>query len=152
MSALHKCRSCNKAVLDLVLSLGRTPLANSLVTEEKLNQPESTYPLDLAFCRNCSLVQITETVPPEKLFREYLYFSSFSEAMLFHAKKIAEHMLGSRNLGSHSLVVEIASNEIHHQYLSAAKARKVLHWNPLFTLDQGLQQTINWYREFLGAR
>jgi len=45
-----------------------------------------------------------------------------------------------------------ASNEIHHQYLSAAKAREMLHWNPLFTLDEGLQQTINWYREFLGAR
>ena len=42
-----------------------------------------------------------------------------------------------------------ASNEIKHQYLSAAKARKMLDWQPLFTLDQGLEKTIQWYTEFL---
>jgi CDP-glucose 4,6-dehydratase len=41
-----------------------------------------------------------------------------------------------------------ASNEIHHQYLSAAKARRVLGWSPLFDLDGGLKSTIKWYREF----
>lgn len=44
-----------------------------------------------------------------------------------------------------------AVNEIPHQYLSAAKAREVLGWKPIYTLDEGLQQTIAWYREFLGA-
>ncbi|HKR14100.1 MAG TPA: GDP-mannose 4,6-dehydratase [Pyrinomonadaceae bacterium] len=44
-----------------------------------------------------------------------------------------------------------AVNEIPHQYLSAAKAREVLGWKPLYTLDEGLQQAIAWYREFLGA-
>lgn len=44
-----------------------------------------------------------------------------------------------------------AVNEIPHQYLSAAKAREVLGWKALFTLDEGLRQTIAWYREFLGA-
>lgn len=41
-----------------------------------------------------------------------------------------------------------ASNEIRHQYLSAAKARQVLHWAPLFTLEAGLERTIAWYRQF----
>lgn len=41
-----------------------------------------------------------------------------------------------------------ASNEIKHQYLSAAKARKMLEWSPLFTLDDGLKLTIAWYEEF----
>jgi CDP-glucose 4,6-dehydratase len=45
-----------------------------------------------------------------------------------------------------------AVNEIREQYLSAAKAREVLGWKPLFTLDDGLRHTIDWYREFLGAR
>jgi CDP-glucose 4,6-dehydratase len=44
-----------------------------------------------------------------------------------------------------------ASNEIIHQYLSAAKARRLLGWSPLFSLDEGLQQTIAWYREFFGV-
>ncbi len=44
-----------------------------------------------------------------------------------------------------------ASNEIRHQYLSAAKARSVLSWAPLFTLDAGLGLTIEWYQRFLSA-
>ena len=44
-----------------------------------------------------------------------------------------------------------AVNEIRDQYLSARKAREVLGWKPLFTLDEGLRRTIDWYSEFLGA-
>ena len=44
-----------------------------------------------------------------------------------------------------------ASNEIKHQYLSAAKARRMLNWEPLFTLDEGLDKTVRWYTEFLTA-
>ncbi len=44
-----------------------------------------------------------------------------------------------------------AVNEIREQYLSARKAHEVLGWKPLFTLDDGLRRTIDWYREFLGA-
>src|SRR6266403_832873 len=111
MSTSVQCRSCGQPDLELVLSLGNTPLANSLITEEQLNQPESTYPLDLAFCPQCSLVQITETVPPEELFREYLYFSSFSDTMLQHAREIVQRTLKARRLGAKSLAVEIASND-----------------------------------------
>ena len=95
----------------MILSLGRTPLANALLTAEQLDQPEATYPLDLAFCPHCTLVQITETVPPEQLFREYLYFSSFSDTVLENASAIAGRLAARRNLGSASLVVEIASND-----------------------------------------
>jgi SAM-dependent methyltransferase len=94
-----------------ILSLGNTPLANSLLTEEELNLPESTYPLNLAFCPGCSLVQITETVPPEKVFSEYVYFSSFSETMLSHAKNIVQKIIRARNLATHSLAMEIGSND-----------------------------------------
>lgn len=111
MSQSPHCRSCGGSQLQVILSLGHTPLANSLITEEQLNQPEPTYPLDLAFCPGCSLVQITETVPPEKLFSEYLYFSSFSDTMLQHAREIVQRMLSSRQLGNDGLVVEIASND-----------------------------------------
>jgi SAM-dependent methyltransferase len=103
------CRSCGSREVTVVLSLGETPLANSLLATP--HDPEQTYPLDLAFCPQCSLVQITETVPPEKLFRDYLYFSSFSDTMLGHARTLVDHVLAQRHLDDSSLVVEIASND-----------------------------------------
>ena len=87
------CRACGFNGLELILSLGRTPLANSLLTKPQLAQPEETFPLDLVFCPRCTLVQITETVPPEKLFREYLYFSSFSDTMLKHARELVDELI-----------------------------------------------------------
>jgi len=110
-SALPACRSCGETDLELILSLGPMPLANALLTVEQLDQPEPTYPLDLAFCPHCALAQITETVPPETLFREYLYFSSFSDTMLRHAQALVERLIAARGLGGASLVVEIASND-----------------------------------------
>jgi SAM-dependent methyltransferase len=86
-------------------------LANALLTAEDLHHPEQTYPLDLAFCSACSLVQITESVPPEKLFREYLYFSSFSDTMLTHAREVVQKVLDWRSLGPSNLAIEIASND-----------------------------------------
>jgi SAM-dependent methyltransferase len=103
------CRSCGSEQLETVLSLGRLPLANRLLTEEQLCEPEPRYPLDLAFCPDCSLVQITETVPPEVLFRDYPYLSSFSE--LDNARDCVEGVLASGNLHSGSLVMEIGSND-----------------------------------------
>jgi SAM-dependent methyltransferase len=108
---IKSCRSCTEKELTPILSLGRTPLANSLRTAEQLNEPEPTYPLELVFCPRCTLVQITETVPPEELFRQYLYFSSFSETMLRHAREIAEKMVAARGLGAKHLVIEVASND-----------------------------------------
>jgi SAM-dependent methyltransferase len=110
-SPLPLCRSCGKGNLELILSLGRTPLANALLTVDQLGQAEETYPLDLAFCPDCTLLQITETVSPEKLFREYLYFSSFSDTMLKNAQEIAARLIVSRKLSSSSLVAEVASND-----------------------------------------
>src|SRR5215213_1538173 len=95
---LPACRSCGAQRLELVLSLGRTPLANALLTPAQLAEAEPTYPLDLAFCPDCVLVQITETIPPEQLFREYLYLSSFSETVLRHAETLVQHLIPARAL------------------------------------------------------
>ena len=95
----------------MVLSLGQTPLANALLKPEELAKPEPTFPLDLVFCADCALVQITETVPPEQLFSHYLYLSSFSDTMLKHSQELAERLVLERGLEPSSLVVEVASND-----------------------------------------
>lgn len=106
------CRSCGSSNLELILSFGHTPLADALVTQDQLTQPEITAPLDLAFCPHCSLVQITETVPPEILFcRDYPYFSSVSKVLLEHFGRSAQALIASRQLDGSSLVIEAASND-----------------------------------------
>jgi len=110
MTKLTACRSCGEKHLQAVLSLGAMPLANALLTIEQLQKPELTFPLDLAFCPKCSLVQITETVPPELLFTNYVYFSSFSETTLRDSRELAEKLIESRHLGNTSLVVVALMN------------------------------------------
>jgi hypothetical protein len=106
-----RCRSCGGGDLVNVLSLGSTPLANALLTAAQLSEAEEIFPLDLVFCAQCSLVQITETVSPEKLFHQYFYLSSFSDTTLRHAERIAGRLSESFRLNGNSLVVEIASND-----------------------------------------
>lgn len=127
---ISHCRSCNSNELLPVLSLGSTPLANALLTKEQTAQLEPTYPLELVFCSNCNLVQITETVPPELLFREYLYFSSFSDTVLQNAEQIVNYLVDKRNLDQNSLVIEIASNDGYLLQYYQAKSVPVLGIEP----------------------
>ena len=107
-----RCRSCGSKRLETVLDLGRMPLADALLTEEELDLPEAAYPLEAALCADCSLLQITETVPPEVLFcRKYPYYSSFSDELLRHSRENALELIASRGLNAKSLAVEIASND-----------------------------------------
>ncbi|MGH9395762.1 MAG: class I SAM-dependent methyltransferase [Terriglobia bacterium] len=105
------CRSCGCSGLEPVLSLGRTPLANALLTREQLSLPEPVFPLELAFCPGCSLVQILETVPPETMFNSYPYFSSFSDTAVRNAESITHRLIAGQRLDASKLVVEIASND-----------------------------------------
>jgi SAM-dependent methyltransferase len=96
------------------LDLGETPLADALVNKDVVGDPssEERFPLVVAFCPDCALVQITEDVEPEKLFVDnYLYFSSFSDHLLQHSRDHALGLIQSRALTTDSLVVELASND-----------------------------------------
>ncbi len=82
-----------------------------MLSEADLASPEEQWPLDLVRCEDCSLVQITETVPPESLFSDYAYFSSFSDTMVAHAHEVATRLVEERELGQDSLAIEVASND-----------------------------------------
>jgi len=106
------CRSCGAAGLVPVLFLGVTPLADRLLTDSMLAEPEPVFPLTLHFCAQCGLVQISECVAPEQLFCEdYPYYSSFSDALLNHSRENAQELIERRGLDQDSLVVELASND-----------------------------------------
>jgi SAM-dependent methyltransferase len=151
------CRSCGYQELQSFLSLGWTPLANALLTEDQLGDREETFPLELVFCSRCTLVQLTESISPEKLFREYVYLSSFSETMLHHAETISSALIGSKHLGAQSLVVEVASNDGYLlQYYQSAGV-PVLGIEPATNIARVAEQrgipTINdFFGETLAAR
>jgi len=107
-----KCRSCKHSDLKVFFDLGDTPLVDRFLTEEQLKQPEPRYPLQVAFCSNCSLVQILKTVPPEEVFCDaYSYYSSFSPALLRHSEENVHEIVAEEKLDGDSLVIELASND-----------------------------------------
>lgn len=107
----HACRACGGRNLETVLDLGLMPLANSLIASEDDLNAETRVPLVFVSCPVCGLAQITETVPPEKMFSDYSYFSSYSETMLQHARDVVSRLTLNRKLNRDSLVIEIASND-----------------------------------------
>lgn len=106
------CRACGSAELAVVLDLGDQPLANSLLDSPPISAcAERTWPLRLAICRSCTLLQLTDIVPPQELFTDYVYFSSYSTQMLAHAEAAARQHIADFALDGRSFVVEIASND-----------------------------------------
>jgi SAM-dependent methyltransferase len=105
------CRACGSS-LEPIMSFGDTPLADRLITADRLTAPRFIAPLNLALCTACALVQITHTVEPEILFGgDYPYFSSVSASLLEHSRQNALELIERRALHAGSLVVELASND-----------------------------------------
>jgi CDP-glucose 4,6-dehydratase len=74
---------------------------------------------------------------------------NFSNEIQVTALDLVQRILQAMGSGLAPDVRNEAVNEIRHQYLTAQRARSMLNWSPLFTLQQGLERTISWYREFL---
>jgi SAM-dependent methyltransferase len=106
------CRSCGGTELTTFLQLGDLPLPDRFLLPEQLDDVEPQYPLDVAFCHDCTLVQLVGHVSAEEMFAEkYLYFSSFSDKVLQHSADHVAGLVASRDLGEDDLVVELASND-----------------------------------------
>ncbi len=107
----RRCLGCAAALPDPFLDLGAQPLANAFLRPEDAGRPEPRYPLAVAYCAGCHLVQLTATAPPEALFGEYLYFTSYSDHFLAHARSMAAELAERFALGPGRGVLEIASND-----------------------------------------
>lgn len=105
------CRSCGAPLTMTFVDLGDMPLANALLDAEAAGKPEPRYPLHPLICETCLLVQVHHEVPPEKIFGHYVYFSSYSDSWLEHAKRFADEAIERWHLGPGSRVIEVASND-----------------------------------------
>jgi SAM-dependent methyltransferase len=106
-----KCLGCGDFLPKPFLDLGRTPLANSFLKASTDCAGEQMFPLAVAYCETCHLVQLLDTVRPEKIFCEYAYFSTYSESFLEHARIMAQALSDRLSLNSSSRILEIASND-----------------------------------------
>jgi 2-polyprenyl-3-methyl-5-hydroxy-6-metoxy-1,4-benzoquinol methylase len=105
------CRHCGATLRDSFADLGVSPLANSFIPAESRGHVERFYPLHALVCAECKLVQLQEFEAPQAIFRDYLYFSSYSSSWLTHCERYAEEVIDRLALDEHNQVVEIASND-----------------------------------------
>ncbi|MDR3466446.1 MAG: class I SAM-dependent methyltransferase [Xanthobacteraceae bacterium] len=106
------CRSCGAPLSTVVVDLGMTPVANAFVRADRASFSEKIYPLKCFVCDGCWLVQLDDLETPQSHFHgDYIYFSSFSDSWLAHAKAFVENAIARWSLGPASRVVEVASND-----------------------------------------
>ena len=105
------CRCCETPLSHVVADLGSSPLSNSYLKPEQLQQAEMTLPLCAYLCEACLLVQLPEFERPEEIFSDYAYFSSYSDTWLAHAERYVEMMIERFGFSRHHQVVEVASND-----------------------------------------
>ncbi len=110
MNQAH-CRFCAAPLSRVLVDLGLSPVSNSFLKKEQLGADEPRFPLKVYVCDECYLNQIEPFGKPEEIFDDYVYFSSYSQSWLAHAKRYAEMAAAKLSLGANSLVVEIASND-----------------------------------------
>jgi len=107
----ENCRVCGSRNLKKVVSLGKTPLTNSLLSKDELTKEEEMFPLEMMYCEDCHLCQLSYVVPPEKMFKEYLYVSSTTSTTRNHFENMVQSIIHNFNLKPNSFIVDIGSND-----------------------------------------
>ncbi len=144
------CRFCGAALERTFVDLGMSPLCETYLSESQLNDGECFYPLHVRVCDACLLVQLDEYVDPGDIFREYAYFSSYSDSWLEHCRTYVEMITKRLGLDRESRVVELASNDGYLLQYFAALDVPVLGIEPALNvarvaLDRGIPTFVQFF-------
>src|SRR5499425_230601 len=153
---LSVCRFCKAELRHTFVDLGMSPLCESYVRVDQLNQMEPFYPLHVFVCERCFLVQLEEFVSPDNIFIEYAYFSSYSDSWLDHCKRYTEQTIGRFHLNENSFVVELASNDGYLLQYFVEKKMPVLGIEPAANVakaavEKGVPTLVQFFSSRLGA-
>jgi SAM-dependent methyltransferase len=151
------CLICQTPLHHTFVDLGASPLCESYLREDQLNQMEPFYPLHVRVCERCFLVQVPQFVQPEAIFSEYAYFSSFSETWLAHARAYTDHVVERFGLDARSFVVELASNDGYLLRNFVARGIPALGIEPAanvaaVAVQQGVPTRVAFFGRALAAR
>ena len=109
---IDKCQVCNSSKLNLILDLGHQPLCDSLLAKEMLNQPETTYPLRMFWCEECSLAQLDYCVDGSVVFHpDYPYRTGVTKELVEYLNGMSSSLISKYNLKHDDLVVDLGSND-----------------------------------------
>ena len=109
---IDKCQICNSSKLNLILDLGHQPLCDSLLAKEMLNQPETTYPLRMFWCEECSLAQLDYCVDGSVVFHpDYPYRTGVTKELVEYLNGVSSSLISKYNLKHDDLVVDLGSND-----------------------------------------
>lgn len=133
---IKKCRICGNRNLYHFLSLGSMPIPNGFLERADLQKEEEYFPLGVYVCQSCWLVQLTHVIPPEIMFKNYLYIPSTSSTMLQHFKEMAEDAVEKYSLTIKDLVIDIGSNDGTLLGYFKGQETKVLGIDPATNLAQ----------------
>src|SRR5215813_1281673 len=127
---MQSCRFCGTRLRYTFVDLGASPLCESYLAVDQLNQMELFYPLHVYVCESCFLVQLQEYVGPEHIFSDYAYFSSYSDTWLQHARAYVDMIVERFRIDQSSYVLEVASNDGYLLQYFVAKKIPVLGIEP----------------------
>lgn len=152
-----QCRFCGSPLTCTFVDLGMSPLCESYLSFEQLNQMEPFYPLHVYVCERCYLVQLEEFVSPEHIFTEYAYFSSYADSWLQHAQAYTDLMVEKFQLSQSSHVVEVASNDGYLLQYFVRKGIPVLGIEPArnvakVAIEKGVPTLVEFFGEDLAKK
>ena len=151
MLSTPECRLCGDKLTRSFVDLGMSPLCESYIATDKLDDPEQFYPLNVRICESCLLVQLPVYVRGEDIFSDYAYFSSYSDSWIAHARQYADVMTTRLSLGESSLVTEVASNDGYLLQHFAAAGIPVLGVEPAANVAEAARSKgIRTHVDFLG--
>lgn len=147
------CRFCDAPLTHTFVDLGLSPLCQTQIAPDRVKEKEPFYPLHAFVCTACFLVQIPEVVPPEQIFTDYAYFSSFSDSWLAHVRTYAREMTSLLSLNAGSRVIEVASNDGYLLQYFKEQGIPVLGIEPAENVAAAaLKKGIPTISKFLGSR
>lgn len=151
------CRACEGPDLVPVLDLGMQPLANALLADPAEFGAERRYPLVLAGCRACGLLQLSDVIDPEVLFAHYLYVTGTSDTIAAHNRQYAATVRAVLGLAADDLVVEVASNDGSLLACVQAEGARVLGVEPAANIaalarDRGIPTVVEFFGGGIGPR
>ncbi len=109
--AITRCRVCGSNALEKYLDLGMMPLANNLAPTAGEAMAMQRFPMQVQYCKDCSLSQLTVVVDPREMFSHYTYRSSVNKGYVKHCRAMAESVRKTIGLKPGDLVVDIAGND-----------------------------------------